>query len=177
MKRILFISLCSLAAVIMTSCDKHDDVIDNNGNTPNSTDNSFMTQAAYANRSQVDLGTLALSKSSNDSVKMFAQMMITDHTGAIASLDSVAMTYNFTLPSTADSAHIMFRDSLNTYTGYTFDTAYINGQVRDHERMISIYQDDISNGNADNVQSYANRLLPTIQVHKQLADTISINLQ
>ena len=177
MKRIFFISVFSLAAVIMTSCNKDDDNLDNNNNKPNATDNNFMTQAAYANRSEVELGQLALTKSSNDSVKMFAQMMITDHTAAIASLDSLAGRYTYMLPSTPDSAHLIIKDSLNIYTGYTFDTAYINGQVRDHDRLISIYQDDITNGNADSVQAYANRLLPALQSHKMLADTISTNLQ
>jgi putative membrane protein len=177
MKRTFFISVFSLATVIMMSCNKDDDNINNNNNTPNATDNNFMTQAAYANRSEVELGQLALTKSSNDSVKLFAQMMITDHTAAIASLDSLAGRYTYTLPSASDSAHIVIKDSLNAYTGHTFDTAYINGQVRDHDRLIAILQYDISNGNADTVQAYANRILPTIQSHKQLADTISTNLQ
>ncbi len=177
MKRTFFISVFSLATVIMMSCNKDDDNINNNNNTPNATDNNFMTQAAYANRSEVELGQLALTKSSNDSVKLFAQMMISDHTAAIASLDSLAGRYTYMLPSTSDSAHIVIKDSLNVYTGHTFDTAYINGQVRDHDRLTAIYQDDISNGNADTVQAYANRILPTIQSHKQLADTISTNLQ
>ena len=177
MKRILFISVFSLAAVVITSCNKDDDNIVDNGNTPNATDNNFMTQAAYANRSEVELGQLALTKSTNDSVKMFAQMMITDHNAAILSLDSIAGLYNYTLPSVPDSAHITVRDSLNVYTSYTFDTAYVNGQVRDHDRLISLYQDEISNGNADTAQAYANRLLPALQLHKQLADTISTNLQ
>lgn len=177
MKRILFISAFSMAAIVMTSCNKDDNNMVDNNNTPNATDNNFMTQAAYANRSEVELGQLALTKSTNDSVKMFAQMMITDHTAAIASLDSIAGSYNYTLPSVLDSTHITVKDSLNVYTGYTFDTAYINGQVRDHDRLISIYQDEISNGNADSAQAYANRLLPAIEMHKQLADTISTNLQ
>jgi putative membrane protein len=179
MKRILFISVFSMAAIVMTSCDKDDDNNNNNNNsnTPNATDNNFMTQAAYANRSVVDLGQLALSKSTNDSVKMFAQMVVNDHTAAITSLDSLAAKYSYTLPTTADSAHIIIKDSLNVYTGHTFDTAYINGQVRDHNNLIAVYQDDISNGSADSIKAYANTLLPTIQAHKQLADTISLNLQ
>jgi putative membrane protein len=177
MKRIFFISVFSLAAVTITSCNKEDDNIGTNDNTPNATDKNFMTQAAYANRSAVELGQLALSNSINDSVKMFAQMIITDHNAAIAGLDSLALIYSYTIPSVADSAHIIIKDSLNTYSGNTFDTAYINGQARDHQQMILLYQDEISNGNADSIQTYANRLLPTIQAHKLLADTISINLR
>jgi putative membrane protein len=176
MKRFFFISVFSLATIMMISCNKDDDnIIDNN--VPNATDNNFMTNAAYANRSEVDLAELALTKSSNDSVKMFAQMMITDHSAAIVSLDSLAGRYNFVLPTGPDSAHLVVKDSLTAYSGYTFDTAYINGQVRDHQQLVAIYQDEVSNGSADSAKAYASRLLPTLQSHLALADSISANLQ
>ena len=177
MKRFLFISAFTLATVVMISCDKDDDDNNNNTNTPNATDNSFMTQAAYANRSEVELGQLALTKSTNDSVKMFAQLMITDHTVALASLDSIAGGYSYVLPTTSDSAHIAIRDSLSTYSGHMFDTAYINGQVRDHQKTVDLFQNESTNGNASNIKAYANSHLPTIQSHLQLADSISTNLQ
>lgn len=176
MKRIFFISVFSVATICMISCKK-DDNKNNDSNTPNATDNNFMTQAAYANRSEVELGQLALTKSSNDSVKLFAQMIINDHTAAIASLDSLAASYSVTLPTATDSAHTVIKDSLNTYSGYTFDTAFINGQVREHQRLIAVYQDEISNGNADNIQNYANNHLSTLQSNKQFADSVSANLQ
>jgi putative membrane protein len=178
MKRIFFISVFSLATVFMISCDKdEDDNNNNNNNTPNATDNNFMTQAAYGNYNEIALGQLALTKATNDSVKMFAQMMITDHTAANASLDSLADRYTYSLPTGADSAHLAFKDSLDTYTGHTFDTAYINSQVRDHQTTIDLFQNEISSGNADSVQNFATRLLPKIQAHKALADSIATNLQ
>jgi putative membrane protein len=176
MKRTFFISVFSLAAVIMTSCNKDDDM-DNNPDTLNASDNNFVVKAAYVNRNIVELGQLALTKSTNDSVKMFAQMVITDHNAAITSLNSLATKYNFSLPSTADSAHLSFKDSLNVYTGYQFDTAYVNGQVRDHQQAVAVFQDEITNGSADSIIAYANGVLPKLQSHLQLADSISSQLQ
>ena len=179
MKRIFFISVFSLATVFMISCDKDEDDNNNNNNnnTPSATDNNFMTQAAYGNFNEILLGQLALTKSGNDSVKMFAQMMINEHTAANASLDSLAGRYSYSLPTAADSVHLAFKDSLNTYTGHTFDTAYINNQIRDHQTTIDLFQNEITNGNADSVQNFATGLLPTIQAHKALADSIATNLQ
>ena len=176
MKRFFFISVFSLAAIVMISCKKDDDKTPDT-NTPNATDNSFMTTAAHANRSEVDLGQLALTKSSNDSVKIFAQMLVSDHTAAIASLDSLASAYNITLPTTADSAQLAWKDSLNSYTGYTFDTAFINSQIRTHQQLVAIFQDETTNGNADNIQAYANNHIAGLQAHMQFADSVSANLQ
>src|SRR3954465_16061616 len=66
---------------IFNSCDKDND--NNNNNNLNSRDKNFITIAAYANLDEIDFAQLALLRSTNDSVRNFAQRMITDHSVGI----------------------------------------------------------------------------------------------
>lgn len=174
----LFLTGITAATVFFASCDKDDD--DNNGGdntTPNSTDISFLTQASYANQNEIALSQLALTKAGSDSVKTFAQMLITDHTAAQTALDSLGTAYNQNLPDSLDSAHAVIRTQLDSLSGSSFDSAFIRQQVTDHQTAINLFENVISNGNAAAIKSYANTYLPKLQSHKQMADSLVSHFQ
>lgn len=170
-----FFAAALAASLFFTACSNDDD---NNNNTPalSGTDRSFMTQAALANEAEINLGQLALTNSSNDSVMMFAQHMVTEHTQTGASLDSIAGQYSVTLPTGLDSMHAALRTRLAGLSGRDFDTAYINSQIMDHQRAITLFQSEANNGSATNVRSFASRTLPHLQMHLALADSIAAGL-
>jgi putative membrane protein len=173
MKRItLLFSICMIL-VFVTSCDKNND---NNSNSLNSTDQNFMTMAAFSNNDEIDFAKLALTKSSNDSVKMFAQMMIADHTKATMGLDSLAGKYSVTLPTTIDSIHAALKTSLMALSGFSFDSSYVNGQVKDHMNAISLFQNEVNGGNNQDVKNFASGKLPVLQMHLQMANSLVLNL-
>jgi len=172
-KMTLFSALLLATTFAITSCnDNEDDDV-----SPNDTDRNFMSKAGYANRNEVDFAQLALSKSSNDSVKNFAQMMITDHTAGIAGLDTLGTKFSFSLPTTIDSVHAAMKTQLSALSGYRFDTAYMNGQIKDHTATIDLFQNELSQGRNPDVRGYASRNLPHIQLHKQRADSIREKLK
>jgi len=167
MKYIKFFSAV-LLPVIFLSCDKNSDT-----NALNSTDHNFVINAAYANRDEIDFANLALNQSSNDSVKMYAQMMITDHTKALMSLDSLAGRYNISLPTEIDSMHAALKTNLMTLSGYSFDSSYAKGQVTDHENAITLFTNEASNGSDNDVKNFASSNLPVLQMHLLMADTLA----
>lgn len=174
----LFLTGITAATVFLASCDKEDDPGNDNNNTaPNSTDLNFLTQASYANHNEILLSQLALTKASNDSVKMFAQMLIDDHTAAQTALDSLGTSYSQTLPNQADSAHTAIKMQLDSLMGNSFDSAFIAQQVTDHQNAINLFQNEIDNGNAPAIKAYANNNLPKLQSHKQTADSLSSHFQ
>jgi putative membrane protein len=174
MKRIAFFAaILIFAATLFNSCE--DDDNDNTG--LNDTDREFMTKAAYANRNEIDFGQMALMRSTNDTVKGFAQMMVTEHTTALSALDSVANQFSFALPGTIDSAHAALKAQLLTLSGIEFDTSYLKGQIDDHTTTINLFQNEISNGNNAQVKNYATRFLPHIQEHLQVADSVKQTVQ
>jgi putative membrane protein len=184
MKKRICLAL-SLAAFAWSACNNNDDK-----STPgiNVADRSFITDAANANQNEIALGRLAISNArgntdttnneskdsvKEDRVKMFAQMMIDDHTEAMNELQSIANTYGVTLPSTLDRKHDQLVQELTSMKGMTFDTAYIKSQIQDHQNAISFFESEINYGTSQQVVSYANKYLPAIKMHLQRADSIA----
>lgn len=175
----LFLTGITAASVFFASCSKDDDPGNNNGDntTPNSTDLNFLTQASYSNHNEISLSQLALTKSTSNDVKTFAQMLIDDHTLAQASLDTLGSNYSQTLPTQPDSLHTIIKMQLDSLTGNSFDSAFIKQQVTDHQNAINLFQNEIDNGNAAAIKAYAGDKLPKLQMHKQTADSLSTHFQ
>jgi putative membrane protein len=163
----------SLALFILAACKKDKD---NSNNNVNSTDQTFLTQVASGNKAEIMAGQLAATKATNAGIKAFGQMMVTEHGEAQSDLQRVYASVGQTMPDTVDAEHQALMTRLNSLSGYSFDTAYINSQVKDHQKTLSIFQSEISNGNNDSVQNYANKYLPHIQMHLQKADSLSRSL-
>jgi putative membrane protein len=170
MKRIFFAVTIFIVVAFVYSCEKGSD---NNNNSLNSTDQNFINMAAFSSNAEIDLARLALTQSGNDSIKMFAQTMITDHTMASGQLDSLASRYNVTLPTTLDSAHTALKDTLTGLSGTVFDSAYIKGQVNDHIAAIALFNNEVNTGNNADVKNFASSKLPVLQMHLQMADTLA----
>jgi putative membrane protein len=163
-KKLLFSSLVAL--VMFSACDKNDD------DELNDTDRNFVNMASMSNNAEVMAGQLASTKGSNAAVKMYGQMMVSDHTTAQTELQNLAGTVGLTASTQVDAEHQALMARLNSLSGYSFDTAYINSQVRDHQKAISLFQDESNNGQRTEVKNYANKYLPALQMHYQRADSI-----
>ena len=159
--------------IIAASCSKDDD----NNSQLNSTDQDFMQKASYSNYAEVGAGQIATTNGSEDSVKMFGGMMSADHSKSQSSLDSLGNSLNVTLPTTPDQEHQEKAAMLQTMTGYTFDTAYINGQVTDHQVTIALFQKELSDGNNKQLKDYVNTYLPKIEMHLQEAQAIQAAIE
>lgn len=168
-----FLSLCFIAALIISGCSNDDD----DNTTINSTDFYFLQQASYSNLDEVSAGAIAAVRGSYDSVRIFGSMMVSDHGTAQAELDSIGSALSVTLPNEPDSVHKAMAAQLQTLSGNVFDTTYIGAQVTDHMLTIQIFQQEISNGNNQQVKNYANKYLPVIQTHLQHAQSIQAAVQ
>lgn len=169
MKKIFLVG--SLAALILAACHK-----DKNENDLNSTDQTFMTQVAVGNKAEIMAGELAATKGSSAAVKAFGQLMVTEHGQAQSDLQALASSLGRTLPDTVDAEHQALMARLNSLSGYSFDTAYINSQVKDHQKTVDIFEMEINEGNHQSVKAYASQYLPHIQMHLQKADSLSMAL-
>ena len=161
----------SVALIVFASCKK-----DKDNNNVNSTDQTFLTQVAIGNKAEVMAGQLAATKATNPAIKSFGQLMVTEHGQAQTDLQNVYSSVGQTMPDTVDSEHQALMARLNSLTGHSFDTAYINSQVKDHQKTLTIFQSEINDGDNTNVKNYANTYLPHIQMHLQKADSLSRTL-
>jgi putative membrane protein len=138
----------------------------------------FATQAAEANQGEIALAKLALQKTSNPAVRMFAQRMITDHSKAATQLASIASSQSITLPS---SDMLMAQDqqtqqTLSGLSGHPFDVAYIKSQVADHEAAIALFQKESKDTSDAALMQFASTTLPTLQDHLKLAQQTETNI-
>lgn len=174
--RKLFFAGCLITnALFFAACsDDDDNGIDNP--VISDRDKNFMVNASYGNHAEVDMGAAADSVSADNGVSMYGQLMIADHTTAQAELDDIGNAWIVDLPDTPDTTHIRLKQQLLTMTGYSFDTAYIHGQIRDHQKTIALFEDAAINSDQQRLKDYANKYLPKVRMHLQMADSIAMTL-
>ena len=94
-----------------------------------------------ANQVDIDAGKLATSRSTNDDIKAFARLMVTDHTAVNKSATDLAAKLKVTPQDNATSQslkadgekHLAY---LKTLKGAAFDKAYIDREVAYHQQVI-----------------------------------------
>jgi putative membrane protein len=103
-------------------------------------DNCFVTEAAQGGMSEVEMGKLAQSHSSNDKVKQFGQQMVDDHSKSNGELATIAGRKGITLPTNLDAKDQATMDSLAKLNGAEFDRAYMQDMVKDHREDIAEFK-------------------------------------
>jgi putative membrane protein len=134
-----------------------------------------------ANEAEIHAARLALSSSTNASVKSFAHQMIRDHTKLDHAGDSVAKAANITPAPPAN-------DSLKAHAaqeaqqlgaagkGAGFDKQYIDDQVQDHQTVLDLlhqFQNDAQN---PQVKDAVTSAMPIVQGHLERAKRLSATL-
>ncbi len=161
-----------LAVVSFCACSNNDGNTDTS-NIVNSTDSVFVVQASIGDTAEINVAQLAITKSTDTAILNFANMMIMDHTLAQASLRNIAARYGLTAKDSLDPAHLAEAAKLATLSGRAFDSAYIHGQVVDHQATIQLFNNEGSNGNNKDLKNFADTTLPKLQMHFDRADSIA----
>lgn len=132
-------------------------------------DMHFVREAAAGGMLEVQLGQLAVQKSSNDMIKAFGQRMIDDHTKANDELKSIAAKDNINLPTGLDSKDQGIVDRFSKMNGTEFDRVYPRNMVRDHQSDVIVFQKEANDGTNPDLKTFASSTLPVLQQHLQLA--------
>lgn len=164
--RLLGLLLMGLALIGFTSCEDEDEA----PNEPVSAqDRDFAVQATYANLAEIAMGQLALTEAEDESVRQFAEMMVTDHTKAQDELRYLAESYDLDIPDTLNNEQQAVYQTLEQLDGYSLDSAYISSQVVAHQQAQQIFQKQIDQGENPNILQYASATLPHISNHLSTA--------
>lgn len=140
-------------------------------------DAKFTTAAAVGGMAEVELGKLALQKSSNAQVKEFATMMVNDHGKANTELMTIAAAKNITLPSTVDEEHKSKMDDLSKKSGVDFDKAYVDEMVDGHKSTLKLMEDESKNGADAELKAFAAKTAPVVQTHLTMINKIKDGLK
>jgi putative membrane protein len=136
-----------------------------------STPATFVKTAAQDGMMEVALGKLAMSKSSNNDVKQFAQKMVQDHSETDQQLESLAKSKGLTVPTKLDARHEAMVKALSAKSGAAFDSAYAAHMVKGHTKAVTLFEAASASSDPD-LAAFAKKTLPTLQEHEQLASNL-----
>lgn len=138
----------------------------------NNADREFLDRTAYAHNAASEFGSLAASKGENAAVRAYGQSDVATHDADRSTLQRLADERNYKIPSNMDLEHIGAKVIVEGKSGRNFDSMYMNMQVYDHIQMVGIMQDEVADGNDEELKNYARSFLNTADAHKKEADAI-----
>ncbi len=126
-------------------------------------DSTFATKAAIGGNAEVALGRLAQIQGSN--TKSLGMKMVQDHSKAGAKLAAIVRNEGKTPSTSIGTQGQAEMARLKPLHGAAFDSAYIKGQIADHQATIALLQNEIDNGTDPKLKSWATETLPTVKKH------------
>ena len=140
----------------------------------NNADRSFIEQAASGGMAEIQSAQLA-QRSNSPQVKQFANRVIADHTQANSELQQIAQDQNVTLPEQPSAKDASAYRRLIGLTGTAFDQANAQAEVSDHQQDIALFRKEAQSGQDPTVKSFAQKTLPLLVQHLQLAQALNRN--
>ncbi|RZK79860.1 MAG: DUF4142 domain-containing protein [Pedobacter sp.] len=122
----------------------------------------FILDAGAAGMKETELGKIAQQKASNQGVKAYGTMMVSDHTKANEELKTLAASRNVTLIPAPDAA--TGAAELNKLSGSAFDLAYVKMMVADHTKAVELFN-MASKSSDPEIKAFATKYLPTMKTH------------
>jgi putative membrane protein len=139
--------------------------------TASAQDISWAQATAQTDLAEIAIGQLAQQRASHSATKMMAQVTISDHTKALASLKSVASQAGITLPSAPSATQQAQAAQLKTVASGQFDATYDSTQIQGHELSISATRTELAAGSSTAVMDNASAYLPVAEKHLQMAES------
>lgn len=135
---------------------------------------NFVPMAAVSNSFEIESSNLALTKSQNEDVRGFAEMMATDHSNAAMKMQQAVEESGtgLTVPTGLDARHQTMLDELSAADDSEFDAAYIAMQQKAHDEAVTLLTAYSQNGEDGPIKTFAANTLPTLKEHKQMVDAM-----
>jgi putative membrane protein len=139
----------------------------------NSTDKSFMENAAQAGATEIEASKMADSKAMSPDVKSFASTMIQDHTKVAQDLTTLAQSKGYTPPTDPSVVQRTKLKALSATSGASFDKMYASQiAVSAHKDAVALFQKEAKNGKDPEIKAFAQQNLPTLQHHLEMGQAL-----
>jgi putative membrane protein len=129
-------------------------------------DRNFFEKAAKSGMKEVSVSNSVMDRLSNTQVKQFAQMMVSDHTGANAELMALASSKGITLPV----QETKFAEKWSKKTDEV-DENYMEEMVSDHEDAVKLFEKATKSKDPE-IAAFAAKTLPKLQQHLTTAKSL-----
>ncbi|MBC8122579.1 MAG: DUF4142 domain-containing protein [Gemmatimonadaceae bacterium] len=136
-------------------------------------DARFINDIHLGNKKEVALSNMALQKATSSAIKQYAQQMIDYHKQSDGKIVQLAQMQKVNLPEGPSTSMHSVMDRLSALSGSSFDKAYMDELVEDHNRNVYVYRMQAERGTDNDVRAFATQSLPEIESHLASARSIS----
>ena len=136
-------------------------------------DKEFFEKASQGNVAEVELGKLALKKSTNPDVQAFAKRMIQDHQMLGKKMAPLLAQAGVKPSISLNTMHQHLYNELSTKSGADFDKAYIEAMDKDHHEDLKDFQDEVSSTQVASIRTTVSSGEKVIAEHTQMVDSLA----
>lgn len=135
-----------------------------------------------ANQVDIDAGNLAMKKASHKDVHAYAHRMVNEHTDVNKQATELVTKLNVTPQDNAVSKSLKVDGKknlakLNGLSGNEFDKAYIDGEVKLHQQVIDVADNQlVSNVKNEELKALLVKVRPALVSHLEHAQQIQASL-
>ena len=149
---------------------------DNTPSTANTADSTFMKEAAADGVAEVQMGQMAMKKSSDVDVKKLAQRIVDDHTKTNDALRTLAESKQVPLPTSLSGDAQKQAAEMNKLGGKKFDQAWAKAMVKDHRKAVDDFTTASKQAQDADTRKFAADTLPALNTHLQMAQEVQSHL-
>lgn len=161
---VLLSAFCLLG---LASCENDDD--EPISTKVNQQDRNFALSSSQFINAQISMGQLALDNGQDDSVLEYTQMILDDNTASKTELAGILDTNKVEMSEEMSTEMQTKYDELALLQGKAFDEAYIDFQISNLENSISMFENQVDNGQNFTIIGFAEKTLAAIKSHRNQA--------
>lgn len=158
-----------LCAALLAACLAAEAREDKDKDKGAETDQTFVMKASESDLAEINVSRIAVKHSKDDAVKKFAQQMIDDHTKTSKELGELAGKKKLKTAERMDAEHDKVAKKLGELSGSDLDKAYAEGQVKDHEAAVALFEAQSKDGKDEDLKAWAKKTLPHLKHHLKMA--------
>lgn len=176
MKKLLFALSFATISVFVASCAYKQAKNYNNETNADQEGLAFIKNGIEGGLTEIKASSLAITNSSNPRVLNLAKMMINDHTAAGDQFQKIKADKDVMSEDRISTPHMEKINALSEKKGAEFDKAYVEMMVEDHENAVELFAGATRN-NAPEIEDFAKKTLPTIQMHLDSSKAVLASLK
>jgi putative membrane protein len=136
-------------------------------------DQAFVRSALEDSVAEVELGQLAQQKSQSDDVKQYGQKMVQIHTQLDQQIKPLAKQLGVSEPKGPSKKQKQEIAKLEALSGPQFDEEYIKEMVKDHQKVVKDFKEEMQLAQDPNVKQIAQSDEPVFEQHLQIIQQIA----
>ena len=157
----------ALATFAFASCESEDD--EPISEQVSQQDRNFAISSSQFINAQISMGQLALDNGQDDSVLEYSQMILKDNTASKTELAGILDSKKVEMSEEISAEMQTKYDELALLQGKAFDEAYIDFQISNLENSISMFENQVDNGQNFTIKGFAEKTLASIKSHRNQA--------